>query len=95
MTVDAFDRKAGGLKVCRKACDECLYSRRKIVGDDRRASLLEKCRRDGTYFICHKHTLRGQAAVCRRFFDEESNTACQVAPRHGIVVFVDEPKTGA
>jgi hypothetical protein len=85
---DAF-RRGVGLQVAAKRCNECLYSSSKIVPDDRRASLLADCRKSGRYFICHKATIRGDAVVCRAFFDTEPNQACQVAERLGIVRFVD------
>lgn len=89
MTTDAFDRKLGKLLVCAKRCDQCLLSQAKIVSDDRRAQVLEECRRTGRYFLCHKST---RAVVCRGFFDTEPNQVCQVADRLGLVQFDTLPK---
>ena len=75
--------------MCAKRCDECLFSSAKIVSDGRRLDVLEECRRTGKYFLCHKGTIRGRAVVCRGFYDNEPNQACQVAGRLGIAVFVD------
>lgn len=80
-----------GLKVCAKACDECLFTKRRIVSDERAAEVLEDCKRTGRYFICHKHSTAGSAAVCRRFFDAQTETTCQLAQRLGFVQFVPEP----
>jgi hypothetical protein len=87
-TTDAFDRKVG-FKVAKKRCDECLFSKAKIVSGDRRDEILKECDRKGTYFICHKFTIRGEAAVCKGFFDEGKNQVCRVAERLGLVVYVD------
>lgn len=92
-TSDAFIR-GRGLLVAAKRCDQCLYSRGKIVTDERREDVLKHCRQTGKYFLCHKSTLTGGAVVCRGFFDTEPNQACQVARRLRIVCFVD-PSTGA
>lgn len=89
MTTDAFDPKRKKFLVAEKRCDQCLYSSAKIVGDERRADVLESCRRTGSYFLCHKATIHGRAVVCRGFFDAEPNQACQVAERLGLVEFVD------
>lgn len=92
MTDDAFDPKLKKFLVCEKRCDECLYSSAKIVGDERRADVLQSCRQSGRYFLCHKSTMRGAAVVCRGFFDAEPNQSCQVADRLGLVLFVDPGK---
>lgn len=78
-----------GFLVANKRCNECLYSKRKIVTDERRAELLESCKKTGRYFLCHKGTGAGGAVVCRGFYDVEPNQACQVAGRLGLTVFVN------
>lgn len=78
-----------GLKVAHKRCDECLLSSAKIVDDDRRDQLLEGCRKDGTYFLCHKATLRNDAVVCRGFHETQGNIACRAADAWGLVVEVN------
>jgi hypothetical protein len=89
---DAFDYETETFRVAHKRCNECLYTKNKIVGDARKEGLLEGCRTSGKYFICHKATLQGRGVVCRGFFDEENNAACQVAQRLGLVEFVDLSK---
>ncbi len=89
---DAYVRGVG-LKVAARRCDECLFSGNKIVTDARRDQLLTGLRKNDKYFICHKATARGDAAVCRGFYDKEPNRACVVARRLNLVAFVD-PTTG-
>ncbi len=86
---DAFDAQAKKLLVCEKRCDQCLFSKAKIVDDQRRAQLLADCKKSGRYFLCHKSTIKKRAVVCRGFFDEVPNRACQVAKRLDLVAFVD------
>ncbi len=88
---DAFDPEEG-LRVAEKRCDECLFTKNKIVSDSRKAEVLTKCRESQTYFICHKSN-GGPAVVCRGFFDEAPNRACHMARVLRIVQFVD-PATG-
>lgn len=91
--VDAYVRGVG-FKVAHKRCDQCLFSDAKIVGDERRDSLLRECQEDGKYFICHKASLRGDAVVCRGFHESGVNLACRMADRLRLTVYVD-PASGA
>lgn len=86
---DALDPKRKKFLVTAKRCDECLFSKAKLVDDSRQQQILNNCRETGSYFLCHKGTLRGVAVVCRGFFDTEANQACQVADRLGLVEFID------
>ena len=87
---DAFDPKTG-FRVSSKVCDECLYSKHKIVEEYTKKAVLDECRKKNRYFICHKFTLKDKAAVCRGFYNKEPNQACQMADRLGLVVYVDPP----
>lgn len=89
---DAFDGK--NLLVCEKRCDQCLFSKAKIVDDQRQADLLMNCRITGKYFICHK-SADGQPVVCRGFFDEVPNQAVRAARLLRIVRFVKPGETDA
>lgn len=87
---DAFD--GTHLLVANVPCDECLFSQNKIVSDERKAQLLEECWRGGTYFICHKATLKGHAVICHNFLkstDGAGNVAIRVAQRFGFIKYVD------
>lgn len=86
---DAFDPEEKVFRVAQKRCNECLYTRNKIVEDSRREAIVQSCKETGKYFICHKATLTGWGVVCRGFFEEEANPSCQVAQRLGLVAFVD------
>ncbi len=88
MTTDAFDKSRGTFLVCEKRCDECLFSKAKIVDEQRKLQVLKDCEKSGRYFLCHKSTMVGKAVVCRGFFDEGKNRACQIAERLGLVEFV-------
>lgn len=88
---DAFDPELG-LRVADKRCDQCLFTKNKIVSDSRKADVLGECATSQTYFICHKSN-GGPAVVCRGFFDEVPNRACHMARLLRVVQFVD-PSTG-
>ena len=40
--------------VVKKPCDECLFSKDKIVSDDRRDEIIADCLSCDRFFICHK-----------------------------------------
>lgn len=87
--VDAFDGEH--FLVCEKRCDQCLFSKAKIVDNKRREDILKNCATTGQYFICHK-SAHGKPVVCRGFFDDQPNQTCQVAGRLRLVHFVN-PET--
>lgn len=84
--------KSLGLLVASKRCNECLYSKNRLVEPEVADKILASCEQNGSYFICHKATIVNQNVVCRAFFDEQKNQVCQVAHRLGLVTFVDPGK---
>lgn len=83
---DAWD--GTHLLVCEKRCNQCLFSKAKVVGDTRKEDILAGTRKSGKYFICHK-SASGQPVVCRGFYDEEPSRACTTARVLDIVRFVN------
>lgn len=57
-----------------KRCNECLFSKNKVVSDERRDDVLETCMRRGAHFECHKASKHKLEAVCRGFYDSEEHT---------------------
>lgn len=82
--------------VLEKRCDQCLFSKNKVVSDARRTDILDTCKRENSHFICHKSTLAGGSACCRGHYDEMLETGApaiaQIAQRLGLVNFVPVPK---
>lgn len=75
--------------VMAKRCDQCLFSKDKIVDNERRKQILADCERDQGYFICHKSSIAGGNACCRGFYDLQNTMVTQVAGRLGLVRLVD------
>jgi hypothetical protein len=91
---DAFD--GVHLLVADKPCDECLFSKNRIVEEPTKQQILDQCWRGGTYFICHKATLAGRDVICHQFAKSAQgagNTAIRVAQFFGCIRYVD-PATG-
>lgn len=85
------ERKVDGLIVMRKPCDECLFSRRRIVSAKRKAEILAGCARSDAHFHCHKGTSVGQDIVCAGFAASRTSNLLRVAQRLRMVVLVDVP----
>lgn len=93
------------LKILRSPCDQCLFSKGKIVSDARRDDVLKQCQDSESHFVCHKFTieeLQGRLTpeeanvVCNGFYrhDPEGTTLLQIATRLGMIEWVDEPGAG-
>lgn len=83
------------LDVCEKRCDQCLFSKAKIVSDARRDDILRTLERDGTHFQCHKHSIAERDVVCRGDFDRAPHRTPQarMAAAFGLLRFITEDGT--
>jgi hypothetical protein len=89
------------LRVCAERCEECLFSKDRIVDGERAAQLLRETIAKGIAFECHKHSFRymhhecsrSEAAVmCRGYFDHPATQGTMIirlAHRLNNIVFVD------
>lgn len=71
------------LIVCSTKCDQCLFSKNKIVSDERKKEILEDCQKTGKFFVCHKASIKGKEAVCAGFekYKHNTNPQLQLAKR--------------
>ena len=78
-------------KVQKEMCDQCLFSKDKIVDDERKQQILRECRDTDIHFNCHKDQLNGDEAntCCRGFFDKHSTQTIRIAERLKCVEFVE------
>ena len=78
------------LKVIKKCCGQCLFSKNKIVSDSRKEQLLSDIERKDSHFICHKATIKNKEVVCRGFYENKTSNMIRISQRLGMVEFVDE-----
>lgn len=73
-------------------CDQCLFSKDKIVSTKRRQELLRTCKDQDCHFICHKSTINGEEVCCRAFYDANpcATNLMRIAERLGVVKFTDD-----
>ncbi|MGB4824968.1 MAG: hypothetical protein WBP82_08715 [Leuconostoc mesenteroides] len=86
---DKYDGKIFLLGVQSKQCDECLFSKNKIIDDKRKEQILSECIQEETHFICHKASMQDLNAVCKGFFDRQLSTNVQLAFRLKFYELVD------
>lgn len=78
------------LKVLKKCCGECLFTKNKIVSDKRREQLLKEIEAKDSHFICHKASMQDKEAVCRGFYEKKTSNFIRISQRLGMIEFVDE-----
>lgn len=76
--------------VQKKCCGQCLFSKNKIVSDDRKAEILKDCKENNNHFECHKATIAGKKATCHAFYKQKTNPVIsKMFEENGLVEFVD------
>lgn len=85
-------------KVYAERCAQCLFSKDKIVSDERRKDLLAHIKDTGRWFECHKASLRDERICCKGFYDSGASKDVELARQLGLIEFVplpDAPIEGA
>lgn len=82
-------------KVYEKRCDQCLFSKDRIVSAARRVEILRECVGKDTHFICHKASLNGENVCCRGFFDSQTSNLIRIMGRLNAIEFVPLPAGAA
>lgn len=77
-----------------KQCDQCLFTKNRIVSAERASEIIEKCRETDTNFVCHKGSLRGgeyKDLCCRAFWDayKKDNRKLRMAVAFELAKFVN------
>lgn len=79
---------SGWQQVCASPCDQCLFTKNKIVSDERKAEILATCEKEQTHFVCHKGTAAGENVVCNGFFRKHSTPYLELMRATGRIVLV-------
>ena len=78
-----------GFKVKKECCGQCLFSKDKIVSNQRRKSILNDCRKSDNHFTCHKATIENKDICCKGFYDSQTSNMIRISQRLNMVEFVD------
>jgi len=101
--IDLEDFRANPIhyfQVCAERCDECLFTKHRIVGSRRMQEVIAEARALDAAFLCHKHSqraARGEASwkaanvCCRAYFDTFGDAVLVIRLAHMLrnIVFVD------
>lgn len=79
------------LKVNKTMCNQCLFSKNKIVSEARKKEIIKTCKKEQHYFICHK----SNDVVCGGFNKVMGEQAqmIRIARRLKVIEFIDVEKT--
>jgi hypothetical protein len=89
----AQDSRPDLFQVMAEQCDQCLFTKDRLVPGSRAAEVIKRCKSNGTHFICHKATIAGDKNVCcRAFFDTQDTLVIQLAKALNLVRFVEVEK---
>lgn len=81
------------MRYCSEKCDQCLFSKNKIVSDERKKEILQDLKERKMHFFCHKGTLEGENIICYGSMEAGHNKELfRDANTLGMLVPVD-PKT--
>lgn len=63
------------MKIQKAKCNQCLFTKNRIVTPKRAMEIIKDSLRDDTYFACHKTKLKGikNDVCCRGFWDTNKN----------------------
>jgi len=83
------------MKVYKTPCKNCLLSKDAIVSPQRRGDLLNEIRQNGSYFVCHVASMKGEDVCCRRFYDQlgHESQLVRIAQRLKIIEEVEQPES--
>ncbi len=57
------------MKIQKTKCNQCLFSKNRIVDAKRAAEVIRDALGKDTYFNCHKAKIKGADVCCRGFWD--------------------------
>lgn len=84
-------------EVINEKCNQCLFTKDRIVSEKRMREVLADCARSDTHFVCHKSSIAGGGnACCRGFYDRAIATGkapqfMRIAQRLDMVKFIEVP----
>lgn len=81
------------IEVQKSKCNQCLFTKNKIVSNARKKDIIETCINNRTHFICHKDQLSGDGRdelVCRGYYDKlgHHSQMIRICERINMIKFV-------
>lgn len=78
--------------VYNKPCNQCLFSKNKIVSDDRYHEIIKECLAEQRHFLCHKSTIQNKHICCHAFYKKHEKDVWYItlAKKLNMVKFVKQ-----
>lgn len=82
------------IKVCEKPCDQCLFSDKKIVSDERKEEIITELEANEGWFECHKGTINEDRHMCYGWYIRYKDIIgiLKIANRMGMLKLSPVPK---
>lgn len=77
------------LEIMKRQCDQCLFSKNRIVNAARKAEIIRGCIRKDTHFMCHKATIDKKEVVCAGFYARHTSQLIRIAGRLNMLKFIE------
>ena len=82
------------LKVFNNPCNNCLFSKNRLVSPARFKEIIEECKREQNFFVCHVATLQQKEIACNAFYNKMGDVSqlIRLAKLLDTIEFVEQPK---
>lgn len=84
-----MSRQPQPLAIAQSPCDQCLFSKNRIVSKERFKEIVKDCLHGDDHFLCHKGTLEGIKIVCNGFYTRYDSKSIRIAEALRFTEFVD------
>lgn len=83
-------RDRSKLEVMKYQCSNCLFTKDRVVSEDRANEIIADCTEDpSSHFTCHVASMEGRDVCCHNFYKKQLNVKMRLAKLWGFAVFVD------
>lgn len=80
-----------GFKVFDSICKNCLLTKNRIVSPERMKGIIEDCKKEQSFFICH-NSPEGEEICCKKFYTQLGHVSqlIRIAERLDMVEFIPQ-----
>lgn len=74
--------------VCESKCDQCLFSKNRVVSKERMKEIIQLTLLANTHFTCHKGTIKNQNIACAGWVERYGSTWLTLAKSLNLIKFI-------
>lgn len=79
------------LHLASKQCDECLFTKNRLVTGERAAAIIRECKQEDKQFICHRGSEAGVNLHCAGMHKLQPSRSYRLAEMIGIPIIKCDP----